>query len=413
MKLTHSQIPLFIVSILFVSFVGTLIFFSVTDTQLKFGDFNVLAFVTGESQLGEVTDGETYDLSIHFCNTGPTPFTNLNFRAEVYGPDASSMPCKDEPISSIVSPSSGSGFKLATGKCADYDISIDTSLSAYSAGNDYNMIIYVYEGTKRITSIDNSADDINHYDECYAKYHYELTKSSNHCGTDEAGDYYFCKGVAWQFDIAESETTGDCGNDECDEGETHSSCPADCEELCGNTECDEGEDATSCPTDCVACADGQIELDGACYDKDCTEDTAKTCIDTTKLGYTPCSAVGLYDEPVYEICEGATVCKDSACISEVCGNANELKDSTCADGTIIKDKFKCVDGKWEDNNKAVNCETPEKSTPESSTSKQKSWLAPVILLGILGGIALIFYGYKKGWWQKAWYQIKSSLRFKK
>ena len=70
----------------------------------------------------------------------------------------------------------------------------------------------------------------------------------------------------------------ECGDGQCEDGETFDSCPLDCEEPnpCGNDVCDPGETSDTCPQDCPAgpeCGNGVCETgeDDASCPADCDE----------------------------------------------------------------------------------------------------------------------------------------------
>ena len=110
---------------------------------------------------------------------------------------------------------------------------------------------------------------------------------------------------------------GSCGNGKCDEGESPSTCAADCscgdgvcapDEVgtcandclvsCGNAKCDPWETPKSCAADCAGCGDGWCA--GAESAVSCPADCAGRCADAA-----------LYSD-LYRIC-GDGVCADSGC----------------------------------------------------------------------------------------------------
>lgn len=93
--------------------------------------------------------------------------------------------------------------------------------------------------------------------------------------------YCQCRGCAWD-DADCNGTTKHCGDFICEDGETPSSCPHDCQG-CGDHHCDLLENESNCPTDCSAyCGDGQCsnnETESSCP-SDCASCGDGTCSGT-------------------------------------------------------------------------------------------------------------------------------------
>lgn len=115
-----------------------------------------------------------------------------------------------------------------------------------------------------------------------------------------------------------------CGDGNCDPGEDHVNCPADCPPppVCGDGNCDAEEDPNNCPADCgpppPVCGDGFCEVgedcpvdcdpvcgDGICEEgEDCLEDCCPTCPSCDSCCPTP--------EPCDSCCPTPPAC-DSCC----------------------------------------------------------------------------------------------------
>ncbi len=111
--------------------------------------------------------------------------------------------------------------------------------------------------------------------------------------------------------------TGSCGDGQCDDGETCTTCPTDCGfcSTCGNGVCDPGESCSSCPMDCGTCE--------SCGDGFCDEgETCVTC--PGDCGLCPSCGDGK--------CNGTENCQN--CPSDCgqcagCGDGHCSQDETC------------------------------------------------------------------------------------
>lgn len=101
-----------------------------------------------------------------------------------------------------------------------------------------------------------------------------------------------CDGVDNDCDSIVDEEGTCCGNGECDNGETCTSCEVDCGACCPNATCDTGETECSCPEDCGMCT-------GCCDNGSCVSPATDE----------QCGHDGLPCSP----CTGPAVCLEGTC----------------------------------------------------------------------------------------------------
>ena len=165
------------------------------------------------------------------------------------------------------------------------------------------------------------------------------------CCTDGWDDV--CVGEVVEFGCGECETSPDCGNGTCDEGENCIECPADCGECTGTGDCCE-------PQETPGCQDGPVAQcvciqDAFC----CVEQWDEQCVaEVTQFGCGEC-ATG-------EDCGNGTCDTAESCISCPldCGScAGEgdcchpnatpgCEDAAIADCVCAKDMF-CCESEWD------------------------------------------------------------------
>jgi hypothetical protein len=171
-----------------------------------------------------------------------------------------------------------------------------------------------------------------------------------------------CFGCDGSFD-SPFEDGGFCGDGQCNDGETCSTCPNDCGQCssCGDGRCDDGETCNSCPEDCgicSTCGNGSCDPDETCGS--CPEDcgSCNTCGDGfCNHGETCISCPG--DCGVCSSCGDGTCnpmtenCTD--CPAD-CGKCMGCGDGICEDGeTCVSCAQDCGPCAVCGNNK---CETP-------------------------------------------------------
>jgi len=377
--------PMLFVSLIFIVVVGGLgyLYFD-PDFSLEIGDKAFLAVATGS--LGSTDDNEMYDLNIKMCNTGGSSFTDLKIKWYVYGPDASSMPCKDDIDKGVISVGT-----LAKGKCVDKSLSLDTSLPQYVAGDDYHVVVSIYNGDAFVSNVDGSSGDDSKYDSCFSKFHTELSNPLNGCGdADLDGKFDFCQGVAWAFDIEATEFIN------------KTECTVDTEITCFNdttTEYQKCNSGVYSEPIYIICGEGKMCDAGICKlpEVECSEDSEIVCTSEYYYGYYEC-VDNRWGELFETPCANTEVCIDSICISSTCLVEGETLDETCPEGyspEVISDKYICADGIWT-SNKEDQCSLTETS----------SGIFIIILIGAIVGIPLAIIGVRKGWFKKIGYKLK-------
>ncbi len=147
-----------------------------------------------------------------------------------------------------------------------------------------------------------------------------------------------------------------CGNGTCDEDETIDNCPMDCDEgskQCGNKTCDEDETIESCPKDCDPslkncgngeCADGETDL--TCPE-DCDAQVAE-------CGNGECDE-GETDETCPEDCASEAVCGNGEC-EETETDVNCAED--CSGQTAVCGNGECDEGET-DETCPQDCDAPD------------------------------------------------------
>jgi hypothetical protein len=94
--------------------------------------------------------------------------------------------------------------------------------------------------------------------ETYGVYYTPGYCGDGYCGENDGEDPSNCESDCFVGPGTDPGTTPYCGNNECELGESHTSCPADCAarnpEVCGDGVCELGENVDNCPSDCAYAA---------------------------------------------------------------------------------------------------------------------------------------------------------------
>ncbi len=142
---------------------------------------------------------EEHTFSNEIClDSSSTKIDDLKITYEIYGPKASSFPCKDE----VVRSGSKSFDKSAEpGECTEVEYGIDLS---GLEGENFHLVFHVYDGDELVEDITGTGEDYTGVSQCESMYEDKLKE--HNCQTDpETGHYLFCQGMAHVFNIGEED----------------------------------------------------------------------------------------------------------------------------------------------------------------------------------------------------------------
>jgi hypothetical protein len=136
-----------------------------------------------------------------------------------------------------------------------------------------------------------------------------------------------------------------CGDGTCDDGETCTTCSADCGLCpgCGDGMCDDGETCSSCPQDCGLCA--TCPGDGKCDGAKTCENCAQVCGFCATCGDGVCSAPTETCYTCPKDCGKCPGCGDGTCgPNETCASCPQDCGvcAYCGDGVCEKPYETCV-----------------------------------------------------------------------
>jgi formylglycine-generating enzyme required for sulfatase activity len=139
-----------------------------------------------------------------------------------------------------------------------------------------------------------------------------------------------------------------CGNGACEAGESVASCPQDCTVACGNGECEAGENSENCPRDCgAACGDGVCEAGE--NSENCALDCGGACVAGEQrcngTDRQVCNPRGQFETIE---CPGENRCRETEggateCVTDAAADCDAV--SRCCDGAFARNVGEaCDDG---------------------------------------------------------------------